>query len=342
VRGSIAIALVLSACTPTISQPRGEAHLRAMREATRHYHHGRIDRAAEAWERAGRAAERRVDRDEAEYRQARAYLRMGEPLAALALLDAIAERRPISRRTIRALFDSALIRVELGETERAHEALRFIVNERPGDGAAGRALAILLDTGAPDEARLAFLRELYERVGESDLGDDILDREAAILRERGDLDGAVRTLERLVRDHAYPRGQRWDDALWRLADIAEERRRFPAAIDYLERMIAIHELTVTPGSQTLPRMPEAILRIARIYRDRLHDPVRAAQSFQRVEAGFPTSRLRDDAIYELGVMWLELGARGEGCAALERVARQFEVGRARRLAQQRIEASCER
>lgn len=334
----------LAACTPSLSQPRGEAHLAAMEEATRHYHHGRMDEAARAYGEAAEHAERRVDRDEAEYRQARVLLRLHRDREALAMLDAIAARRPISRRTIRSLFDSALIRMELGEDDRAMEALLFIVNERPGDGPASRSLRLIMEAreGDPIAARLAFLRDLYARAGESDLGDDVLWYETDLLLESGDREAAIAALEQIVREHPYPYGQRWDDALFRLADLAEEAGDYAGAIAYLRRMIDPHEHTVTPGSQTLPRMPEARLRIARIYRDHLDDPVRAAADFTGMYTQFPTSRLRDDALYELGAMWLDRGEHDEGCAMLERVVREFEVGHARRLARARIERDCAR
>lgn len=344
-RASLAVVVALASlsigCTPSLSQPRGAAHLAAMGEATRHYHHGRMQEAADAYGVAARAAERRVDRDEAEYRRARTLLRMGNESEALAMLDAIAARRPISRRTIRALFDAALIRMELGENGRAMEALLFIVNERPGDGPASRSLRLILDA-RPAAARLAFLRALHERVGATDLGDDILWYEADLSIELGDREGAVAALEQIVREHPYPYGQRWDDALWRLADLAEEAGDPRGAIAYLARMIDPHELTVTPGSQTLPRMPDARLRIARIYRDRLDDPVRAAEHFTGTYSQFPTSRVRDDALYELGVMWLERGEHDEGCAMLARVVREFDVGHARRLAEERTTRDCAR
>ncbi len=340
--GALAIALALPGCSATISAPRAAARLAAMRDATRHYHHGRAQEAADAWGEAARTAERRVDRDEAEYRRARTLLDLHRDREALVILDAIAARRPVSRRTVRARFDAALVRIELGETEAAHAALEWIVNEHSAAGPASRSLRLLMQARAsePAEARLAFLRELYARVGEDDLGDDILWLEADILLERGDRAGAVRTLERLVREHPYPHGQRWDDALFRLADMAEEDGDYRGAIEHLRRVIDPHEHTVTPGSQTLPRMPEARLRIARIYRDRLRDPARAAEHFTGTYAQFPTSLLRDDALYELGVMWLDHGERQEGCAMLERVVREFEVGHARRLARRRWDADC--
>src|SRR5690606_34243534 len=150
----------------------------------------------------------------------------------------------------------------------------------------------------------------------------------------------IRALERIVREHPYPRGQRWDDALFRLADLAEEDGEHEAAIAHLTRLVSLHEETVVPGSQTLPRMPEARLRIARIYRDRLRDTPRAAAHFTGMYEQFPTSTLRDDALYELGAMWLDTGSHTEGCAMLARVVSEFEVGHARRLAARRIEREC--
>ncbi len=343
-RFSACMLVVLVGCTPTISQPRGAAHLAAMRAASRHTHHGRMEEAAEAYDDASRTAERRVDRDEADYRRARTFLRLDRPRDALPILDSIADRRPVSRRTVRARFDAALIRIDLGELERAHESLLFIVNEHPGDGPASRSLALLMDAkeSEPIEARLAFLRSLYERVGSTDLGDDVLHFQAQLLLEADDRRGAIAALQRIVSDHPYPRGQRWDDALWRLADLAEESENYRLAIEHLSRMLQPHELTVTPGSQTLPRMPETRLRIARLYRDRLRDPTRAAEHFRGLVDQFPASTLRDDALYELGVMWLDFGQESEGCAVLSRVVADFEVGHARRNAERRLAQSCRR
>lgn len=258
------------------------------------------------------------------------------------MFDAIAERRPVSRRTTRALFDAALIRLELGEREAAHEALTSIVEERPNDGPAARALRLLMEAreSEPPAVRLQFLETLYAKVGSSDLGDDILAFEADVRLEAGDREGAVRALERLAREHPYPHGARWDDALFRLADLAEEDGDFERAIAYLTRLVTPHEETVGFGSQTVPRMAEARLRIARIYRDRLGDVEQAAAHFRGMYEQFPTSLLRDDALYELGALQLEAGQRAEGCAMLARVVREFQVGHARRLAARRLEADC--
>ncbi len=338
--GRLALTLALVGCVPTISEPHSEAHVAAMREATRHHHHGRFEEAAAAWQEASRTADRRVDRDEADYRRARTFRRLGRHAEAIALLDEIAARRPISRRTVRARFDAALLRIDRGEVAAAHASLEWIVRERPEDGPAGRALRILL-AARSDEAQLALVRELYRRVGETDLGDDLLSNEARLLRAADDLDGATAALERIVAEHPYPAGQRWDDAYWRLADIAQERGDHEGAIARLRAMIEPHTETVSPGSQTLPAFPRAALRIARIYRDELDDPDAADAAFRAMHDEFPTSLLRDDALYELGAMWLDRGEVGRGCSALREVVGAFEVGHARRLALRRLSEACE-
>jgi len=333
------VTLVLSGCMTTLSEPHSAEHVAAMREATRHHHHGRFEEAAESWEVAARSADRRVDRDEADNRRARTNRRRDRDREALELLDDIGQREPLSRRTVRARFDAALIRLELGETSRAHETLERILRERPGDGPAGRSLRLLLDARSAEE-QLAFVRELYERVGDTDLGDDLLFTEAELLAGAGDRPGAIRVFERIVVAHPYPHGQRWDDSLWRLADLAQESGDHEAAIVYLRRMIEPHTLSVVPGSHTLPRFPAAGLRIARIYRDELDDPEHAAESFRAMRDEFGSSALRDDALYELGAMWLDRGRVGEGCAVLREVVAAYEVGHPRRLAARRLDSDC--
>ena len=338
---SLVLLVSLLGCGARISAPRGDAHLAAMGDATRHHHHGRLEEAAQAWEVAAREAERRVDREEAEYRRARAFVRLGHPDEALSILDALARHRPIARRTIRARFEAARLRWE-HDPERALRALTWIVEEHPGHGVAGHALRLLLEArrGESPTSRIEWLSALFERVADSDLGDDVLSAKAQLEYDADDRGAAVATLEGLVERYHYPHGQRWDDALARLADFAEEEEDWEGAIAYLERMLSTHVQTIVPGSQTLPGFPAASLRQARIVRDHLDDPERAEAYFRATHDRFPTSRLRDDALYELGAMWLDRRQPERGCAPLREVVENFEVGHARRLAAARLAADC--
>lgn len=335
---------LLGGCPPTLSAPRGDAHLRAMAAADRHHTAGRDGEAIDAWRDAADTAERRVDRDEAEHRAALSLRTEGRLDEALALFDGIAAREPVSRRTVRAMFEAARIRLERGERDAALAAFRRICFDHPAAGQASRSLTFLLrelQAGAEgDDVAIALLRELDGSVRATDLGDDVLTELAAILRERGQRDDARALYERIVAEHPYPRGQRWDDTFMRLADMAEEDGDHEAAIAYLERMIDPHALGLAPGSYTLPHMPDAALRIAHILRDEIHDVDRAVLAYRRMYEGFPTSLLRDDALVELGELELDAGRRSLGCETLARAIGEFEVGSAARRARERHASEC--
>jgi tetratricopeptide (TPR) repeat protein len=327
----------------TLSKPRSEEFMVSMAEASRHAHHGRLEEAVAAYERAAEQADRRVDRDEAQYRQARALVKLERTDEALGLLDAIADRAPPSRRTGRAMFDAAKLRQDRGEREPAMRGMRRVVLEHSRSGAAARALWFLVkdrrDEG-DDQGALELVRELYPRLRSTPLGDDLLDYEARILLDHGDRLAARAAWERLVAEHPYPEGHRWDDALHRLADMAEEDGDYPRAIEYLQALLQRHESTAMVGSYTLPSMPRAQLRIARIRRHRMGDPEGAAAAYRRLVREFPRSTLRDDALVELGEMWLEGGKRSAACELFERVTREFEVGSARRRAARHLQTEC--
>jgi TolA-binding protein len=157
---------------------------------------------------------------------------------------------------------------------------------------------------------------------------------------RGDRAGAREALVRIVEEHPYPHGQRWDDALVSLADLAQEEGDHRAAIGWLERIVAVHEDTDRPGSYTLPSMPEAQIRIARIYRDDVGDLDAAAREFQLTYDEYPTSTVRDDALVELAEMLLEAGDRDRACELFADAVAEFEVGRARRRAAEALATRC--
>lgn len=334
----------LPGCPPTLSSERGDRYLDAMAAADRDHVAGRDEAAIEDWRQAADAAERRVDRDEAEHRAALSLRREGRLDEALALFSAIAARRPISRRTVRAMWEVTRIQMEQGHRDEALAGLRTIVFEHAGDGQASRSLRTLvaeLRAHEGDEAAIALLVELDARVRTTDLGDDVLTDLAQIYRDHDRRQEARALYERIVAEHGYPRGQRWDDTFMRLADMAQEDGDHEAAVRYLERMIDPHALGLPPGSYTLPHMPDAAMRIAHILRDEIHDVDRAAAAFRRMHDAFPTSLLRDDALVEMGEMLLDAGRHDEGCHALEQAIAETAVSSAVTRARERHRAGCQ-
>lgn len=337
------LTVLVAGCPPTLSRPRGEGHLDALAAGIRHMHAGRHGEAEAAFARAAATAERRVDRDEATYMQARARRRAGDVAGALALLDEIAERRPVSRRTVRALYDASRLRIGTDEHARGVAGFVEVYEAYPSHGLASRAFRqVVLDFEArgDDDGALAFMRERYPAVRDSLMGDNLLWAEAQILLRLERTAEAEEVLERLVRDHPYPQGHYWDDALWALADMDEARGEHERAIERLGAILQRYETTSMVGSYTLPTMPRASLRIARIYRDGLHDPARAEAQLRRFRRRFPHSTLRDDALLEIGELRLASGDREGGCAILREVVEEYEVGRARRSAQRRLDGEC--
>lgn len=337
----VAISLVCAgACTPTLSQPRGDAHLEAMAHGTRAYHHGRFDEARAAYANAAEHAERRVDRDEALYREAKTLQRLGRDAEALPLLDQLAVEEPPSRRTGRSLYDAGRIRLRMHDDANALRNFQAVVLRFPDHGISSRALVRVLEMMPDGPVRDAWLNEALSRVGTHDIGDDILSTQATLALEHGDRARARALWERIVEEHPYPVGQRWDDALWRLADLDELEGNPAAAAQHLERMLSLLETTTTPGSYTLPRFPAAMLRLGILFRDSLHDRARAIATFERLRSELRFSTLRDDALLEIAVTALQDGDVPRACEALSGVLGEFEVGRARRRAAELQTQSC--
>jgi tetratricopeptide (TPR) repeat protein len=335
--------LLVTACAPTLSKPRGEAHLSALAEAERHQHHGRLAEAVMAYERAAISAERRVDRDEALYRASRASARLEDYPRAIALCDRIAEIEPPSRRTLRARLDASRYRLELGDDVRAQADLRALVISSPDSGEAKSALRTLLALNVRDashEGALAYVEGLLRDVKQGALLESLRFERARLLTALGRRDEARRVLEDQVARHPYPQGALWDDALIALADLAEAEKQPARAIAYLEQMLSVHESALMMGSYTRATFPRAALRVARLYRDALSQPDEAAEAYARVRAWFPKSLVADDALAEEGELWLSRGERDKGCSMLREVVTTYEVGAARRRAERRIASDC--
>ncbi len=335
-----AVALAsLAGCIPTLSKPRGEAHLAALAEGNRLHAADDYDGAARAYDRAAATAERRVDREEALYRRSRSLRRAGRLEEAASVLDEIGAEEPVSRNTVRARYDAARIRLELGERARGIAELMALIRAHPDHGNALHALALVLDDAEARggaAAQRALLAELDPEIADSELHDDLLFAWAELELEADDRAAGRRLLRRVVEEHPYPQGNRWDEALTRLADLAEEEGDAARAIEHLEALTQRHEGTWSPGSYTRPSMPRAQLRIARLERDERGDLDRAAAAYQRVYDDYPNSTLRDDALFELGDLEERRGNTEGACRLYRRVVEEFEVGRARREARARL------
>jgi outer membrane protein assembly factor BamD (BamD/ComL family) len=81
------------------------------------------------------------------------------------------------------------------------------------------------------------------------------------------------------------------------------------------------------GSYERPRYIPAILRIAKLYEEKLNDRARARDALHRLYSEFKTSTLRDDALWREAELWRKDGDTGKMCDRLDTLASDFPDSR---------------
>jgi hypothetical protein len=276
---------------------------------------GRHAAAGERWLAAARIAASSNDRDEATYRAAAAFARAGSTRRAAELYVQLS--RGSGNRAARASFDRARL-VAKDDPARGDALLVAATHRFPASGLAPRAAREHFASVEARSGSLAALAELerWLRSFEKTELDETLRYERGRRLERvgrladardAYLDGAWR--------HPYPRGALWNDALRAAARLEEKLGRPREAIALLERLLAEREHAWIVGSYERG-YAEARFRVAVLERDALGDARAARRSFRRVFDEFPTSLLRDDALYEEARLARRGGDESGACEAI--------------------------
>ena len=286
--------------------------------AERAYSAGRYVEAAERFADAARTSPAARDREEAKYRQAMSLERAGRTEGARAALEELLRTFPHGARAPRALFELALLDVAAGDEERAHQRFETVITTYPDSGPAPSALHRMEDSlGPKGEAALrAYLEALAPRVAGSELAQHVANDHARSREREGDFTGAEAEYLALADRFPYPRGIFWDDALYRSGEIDVKRGAPREAIVAFERLLAAREPSFLQGSYERGRYADAAFRVAELYRDVLHDSVRARREFEQLAAAFPTSRLRDDAMWSAARLAAGSGDSDGACRLL--------------------------
>lgn len=326
-RGWAAFALGLTALGSCAPQ-RGAGYERALAEARRAYHAGRFDEAAEHFDEAARSARLARDGTYARYEAALAHARAGDVARACRDLRAIADARPPTEYSAQAAFKAADLASgrdpEAGYAELEAVALRF-----PESGVARVALARILrrdDEGGAAKT-LDHLEALAHRVAKTALEQDVAYERAKRLAEVGRIEAARDAFLDVAARWPYPRGAYFDDSLYRASEMEEKLGRYLEAIGHLERLLSFRESSSTIGSYERPRYAPAVLRIAKLYEDRLHDRAKARAALHRLASDFETSTLRDDALWREAELWEKDGDKNAACQRLSTLLRDFPDSR---------------
>lgn len=341
----VAVALcALAACAPT----RPHAHLAALAAGDRAYSAGRFIEAAEAYDRAAAETTRERDRVEATYRSAAARQRGGDVAGAMERYASVASTSPRYERGPRALYEVARMRTQSQSAEAREagwRAMGELLRAHPTTGPGRRAMFHLLrrrDEADPTGAEgVAFIEGLLaEEAVASAMRDTLLAERARRLERMGRAAEAEAAWDEMLRAVPYPQNAHWDDGHVALARLRRARGDARGAVAALDRMLAVREPSYSSGTYNAPRFGAGAMLRAEILRDDLRDARAAAEAFHFVYADFPTSLLRDDALWNEGLVRERAGDPG-ACDVWERLAREFPCHRFGRRAATRA-AACGR
>jgi TolA-binding protein len=174
---------------------------------------------------------------------------------------------------------------------------------------------------------LAYLGALAPRVDATELAQDVAYLRAGHLAEAGETAAARDAYLALADRWRYPFGALWDDALYRASEMEEKLGRHREAIAVLERMLKEREPSVSMGSYERPKYTPALMRIAKLYQERLQDRTNARAAYHRLYTDFTHSPMRDDALWREAELWRSDGKNGEACDVLRTLAGDFPDSR---------------
>jgi hypothetical protein len=328
VRAAARVLGIMAFAAAGCAAARSPAYEAALRQAARDEGAGRFAEAARDYDLATSHADRQRDEDEGRWDAAEATHHAGNIAGAARRFEAIASDEA-SEHQAEAAYHLALLRIESGDAERGWRELERIPARFPTHGVAHLAVRKLVDHAdeAGPGAGLIELHALELDLNSTELAGLIAYLEAEHLEAAG-YDPAARAAYGSIADRwPYPFGAFFDDALWHASLLDEKAGLYQAAIDDLERLLRERETTYLLGSYERPRFVASMLRVAGLYRDRLHDRSRAREAYHRLYADFAHSSLRDRALWLEAALWREDGDTRTACDRLATLVAQFPDSR---------------
>lgn len=332
VLGALALLSSLAACSPS----RGDAYEQAFAKGQRAYHAGRYEEAAKAYEEAVTQAERIKDRDEALFLIWRMHERSGAYAEAKVALERLVKESPDGPRRGRAAFELANMEITHGDEEKGFTMLFEATVAYPTNGLARRSVKRLVERERErggDEAVLAWTKGKAQALKGTEVEENVDYEAANALENLGRLEEARDRFVAISKAYPFPHGTLFDDSLFHASLIEEKLGRNEAAIELLRTMLATRETTdMKPGSYNRPRYAPAQMRIAVLYRDKLHDNAKARREFHRLYKDHDTSTLRDDALWEEARLASKDGDADDACSLVKQLRKDFPESRYARCA----------
>lgn len=307
----------------------GAPYAKSVAEARRAQSAGRFDLAAQKFDEASKNAKLPRDAVYMRYEAALARARTGDVARARQELLAIAAEKPANAYAAQAAFKAADLAAET-DAARGRAELEAVVESYPDSGVAQVALHRLVrhddEEGGPT-AGLAHLERIRGKVAGKRIEETVLYERARHLDTLGRTEEARGAYLDCAERFPYPFGAYNDDSLFRAAEAEEKLGRNKEAIAILERLLAQRETSSLMGTYERPRYLPAILRIAKIYEEKLMDRAKARDTLHRVYTEFTTSTFRDDALWREAELWRKDGDTSTSCSRLSTLASDFPDSR---------------
>jgi len=221
------------------------------------------------------------------------------------------------------------LRLKEGDGAGGLSELEAAIRKYPSSAIAALALhryfSALAEQGG-DRAVLDYIQRVEPELGRTDLAEQLLYERARRLEALGATADASRAYVAVADRFPYPYGAYWDDALLRGADCEQRLGRSQSALRLLERMLRAREASHMSGSYERPHFADAAFRVAELYRDAEHDPAAARRAFRSVFVDYPTSTLRDDALWQEALL-ARKASEQQACEPLQLLIGQFPESR---------------
>lgn len=319
-RRVLGLVLLLAACAPN----RGDAFERDRAEAWRAFVAGRFGESAQKYEQAAKDAKVERDGSYMRYEAAIAWLRAGDVPRAEQILQGLA-------KTDNAYAPQAALKLtEIAKTdEERYAALEKVCTRFPDDGVAiVAALRIARhDDEAGPEKTVSHLAQLATQVKGHKVEETFTWERAKRIETLGRTQEARDAYLGIADKWPYPFGAYWDDSLYRASFTEEKLGRIPEAIAVLERMLDAHETSTMLGTYERPKYVPALLRVAALYEDKVHDRESARAALHRLYTEFPHSPWRDDALWREAALYQADGDAKSSCDRLKTLTNDFPDSR---------------
>jgi tetratricopeptide (TPR) repeat protein len=202
-----------------------------------------------------------------------------------------------------------------------------------------RRIVFFHKTHRRDGELAGLLLDLFRKLQQTLIGDNLLFEAAAIYERHGRSAEALALYDQLV--SSYPHSPLYDDSLWQAAQILEARKDWNGALRRYYKLLATRREALLVGSYNSVYLDNAQLRVGILRLDQLNDPQGALSALELLRDDFPTSLLRDDAQFWIAQVHRRTGNRTAACQDLQRLLRDFPDGNQARKARQALgDLSC--